>query len=96
MIAPSLGRGLAGNTANVTINLVQPGTRYGGRINQVDLRAAKRLRFGTRQLMLGVDFYNLLNASAITAFNQTYGTSWLTPQAILTARFAKVSAQFNF
>jgi hypothetical protein len=96
LIAPSLGRSLAGNTANVTINLVQPGTRYGDRINQVDLRAAKRLRFGTRQLMLGVDFYNVFNASAITAYNQTYGTSWLTPQAILTARFAKVSAQFNF
>jgi hypothetical protein len=96
LVAPSLGRNLAGNTANVTVNLVQPGTLYGDRINQIDIRAAKRITLGQRRLMLGVDVYNLMNSSAVTTYNQTYGPSWLVPQSILTARFAKVSAQIDF
>ena len=42
-IAAALGRPVAGNPQNVTINLLQPGSRYGDRINQLDFRAAKVL-----------------------------------------------------
>jgi outer membrane receptor protein involved in Fe transport len=48
------------------------------------------------KLNFGVDVYNALNANPITAYNQTYGATWLAPQAILPPRFAKVSAQFDF
>jgi hypothetical protein len=92
----SLGRPLAGNTANVTVNALQPGTLYGDRINQVDLRVAKIVTLRRTKLNLGVDVYNALNANPITAYNQTYGATWLAPQAILPSRFAKVSAQFDF
>ena len=95
-IAPTLGRSLAGGTANVTVNLVEPGTLYGDRINQLDLRIAKRLMFGPRRVSLGLDLYNALNSSAVNGYNQTFGTSWLTPQSVLAARFVKLSAQFDF
>jgi hypothetical protein len=96
LVFPSLGRNLAGGAANVTVNLVEPGTLYGDRINQLDLRVGKRFTSGSRGVTLGFDVFNVLNSSAVLAYNQTYGSSWLTPQAILVARFAKVSAQFDF
>src|SRR5207249_7990098 len=37
-VAPSLGRPLSANAPNVTINLVRPGSLYGDRRNQLDLR----------------------------------------------------------
>ena len=43
-VAPSLGRNLSGNAPNVTVNLVAPGTLYGDRINQLDVRVAKILQ----------------------------------------------------
>ena len=48
--APLLGRPLAGTTGlptqNRSINILLPGELYAERINQVDMRAAKVLRFG--------------------------------------------------
>ena len=43
-----------------------------------------------------MDVYNLTNSSAIQTYNQTYGTRYLTPTLVLPARFAKLSAQFDF
>jgi hypothetical protein len=96
LIAPSLGRNLAGGAANATVNLVEPGTLYGDRLNLLDVRVAKRFTFGPRAVTLGLDVFNLLNSSAVLTYNQTYGVTWLTPQSILVARFAKVSAQYDF
>jgi Carboxypeptidase regulatory-like domain len=96
LVAPSLGRNLAGNAPNVTVNLIAPGSLYGDRINEVDFRVAKVLKFGRTRTQVGVDIYNMLNSSAVQTYNQTYGPAWLTPTLVLPARFAKVSAQFDF
>jgi hypothetical protein len=97
-VVPSLGRNLSGNAPNVTVNLVAPGTMYGDRINQFDLRTSKILRHGAGRTMIAVDVYNVLNSSAVLAYNSAFvpGGTWLQPMTILTPRVFKVTAEVNF
>ena len=95
-IAPSLGRPLAGNTANVTINLIAPQTMFGDRINQVDFRVAKILRFGKTRTQIGVDIFNAMNSNVPQGYLQTFVTTWLRPTSVMDARFARISGQIDF
>jgi len=95
-VAPSLGRSLSGNAAVTTVNIVKPGALYYPRLNQFDVRVAKVIRLEQRRLNIGVDVYNVLNSSVGDNYQQTYGTSWLTPLSIIPARFAKLGVQFDF
>ena len=96
--ALTLGRPLSGNAPNVTVNLIEPGTLYGNRINQLDLRLAKLLRFNGTKTMVGVDLYNALNTDAILTYNNTFvpGGTWLQPLTVVTARMVRFSAEFTF
>jgi hypothetical protein len=98
VVAQSLGRPLSGSAPSVTINLLEPGTQYGDRVNEVDLRLAKVLRFGRTRTNVGVDIYNLLNSAAVLTQNQAFtpGGRWLVPTSVLAARFAKFSASIDF
>jgi hypothetical protein len=98
VVAPSLGRNLSGNAANVTVNLVQPGTMYGDRINQLDLRVAKILRFRGSRSIVGVDVYNALNSSAVLTYNNAFvpNGTWLQPLTILTPRAIKITGEIGF
>src|SRR5439155_17004 len=44
-IVPSLGRNLAGGARNFTVPLVSPGTIYGDRLNQIDVRFSRPIKF---------------------------------------------------
>jgi len=95
--AGGLGRDLS--SGNVTVNLIAPNTLYSDRRNNIDLRIAKIFRYSRTRTQIGVDVYNLTNTDVVTSFNQTYSptsTTWLTPTGIQPARYAKVSAQFDF
>jgi hypothetical protein len=95
VVAPSLGRNLSAG-ANVAVNLVEPGTLYGDRINQVDIRVSKMIQLGRTRTTVGLDLYNATNSSAIQTYNETFGANWLAPTLVLPARFAKISAQIDF
>jgi len=103
-IAPSLGRNLSNAAPTATVNLITPGTLYGDRVNELDLRLAKNLRFGRFRTNVGVDIYNVFNSAAVLGYNQTFvlptaanpNGSWLAPTSVLQARFFKVSAQIDF
>src|SRR5262249_30433025 len=97
-----LGRPLAGGIPSTTVNIVKPGTLYGDRLNQFDIRLAKNLPFESRRVSISVDVYNLFNSSVADTYLQTFitpgtpGTPWLTPLTILPARFARIGVQFDF
>jgi hypothetical protein len=99
-VAPSLGRPLSGNAPNVTVNLVQPGTLFGDRRNQLDLRMGKN--FKVQQLRTSVNFeiYNLFNTNAVLTENATYRdasvSGWRIPTSISPPRFMKFSLQLDF
>ncbi len=97
-IAPQLGRSLSGGAPNATVNIVQPGVLYGDRVNEIDVRFGKILKFGKTRTTVGVDIYNLLNSDAILSYNQAFiaGGAWLIPTSEMSARFAKLSLQFDF
>jgi hypothetical protein len=99
--APSLGRNLS--SGNVTVNLIPPGTFFGARRNNLDLRLAKILRFGPTRAQFGVDVYNLTNTDVVTGYNEGYvaptaarGSIWLTPTSIQPARYARLNMQIDF
>jgi hypothetical protein len=99
--SPSLGRPLS--SGNVTVNLIPRGTLYGARVNTFDLRVAKILRFGGTRAQFGADIYNLLNTDVVTMYNNGYsaptatqGSIWLTPTAILPARYVRLNMQLDF
>ena len=95
-VAQSLGRRLAGRRRNVTVNLFEPRSMYAERTTRLDLRVGKILRFGRTRAVVSVDLYNALNSSAVLGQRDVFGSSWLRPEAIYPARFAKIGLQLEF
>jgi hypothetical protein len=58
--------------ATQDVDLLLPGTLYGDRINVVDMRFAKVLRFGSTRTNVGLDVYNLLNSNTPTTYETVY------------------------
>ncbi len=92
---PSLGRPLSGGAANLTAALIEPGSTYGERLNQLDLRFGKLFRSGTKRTTIALDLYNALNSDTVLTVNNNLA-AWQRPQSVIQARFAKITAQFDF
>jgi hypothetical protein len=97
-VATFLGRAPSGNVPNVTINLIEPGSLYGDRINQLDFRFAKNFQFGGKRAMISLDLYNVVNTNPVLTYNNSFtpGGLWLQPNSILTGRLARISAEWTF
>ena len=78
--------------------MIAPGTLYGDRVNELDLRLAKVLRFGRTRTNVGFDVYNLLNANPVLTYNAAFipNGNWLVPTSVLQARFVKIGASIDF
>jgi len=88
-------------TATTTVALIPPQTSYYDRVNQLDLRLGKILRYGRNRANISVDLYNVFNKSTVTTANLTYGSlaatnTWLGPTAVIAPRLAKISLTFDF
>jgi hypothetical protein len=101
-IAPSLGRPLS--TATATVHLAAPGSIFGDRLNQVDLRFTKIFTMQGRRLQAMLDLYNAFNSNTILVYSNVYGATagatagaaWQRPQVIMPARVVKLGAQLTF
>jgi hypothetical protein len=91
----TLGRPLA-QVATVTVNLVEPQTEFGDRIDQLDLRISKILRFGITRTSLNLDIVNALNSNDNLGYSTTFSPTWPTPTSVIAARLFRVSAQVDF
>ena len=100
----NLGRPLASGIPVEFLQIVEPGKLYGDRLNSIDLRFGKILRYGNSRTMINFDVYNLVNSNTTEVFQRTYtppttGTprsTYLDPLQIMSARFFKISAQLDF
>ena len=95
VVAPSLGRNLSGNAANMVVNIVEPGSVYGERMHQLDLRVGKILRYGRVRTTASFDLYNVLNANPVLTENRAFGT-WRQPQKVLGPRFVELVLRMEF
>ena len=82
--------------ASVDINVVEPGTEYEARVNQVDLRLSKIFNINTQRIQVMFDVFNVLNENSITESDRFYGPNYQRPQAIMPGRLAKFAVQYNF
>ena len=101
VVSPSLGRNISSGAPFVIVPLLQPGEVWGDRVNEIDVKIAKVLRFGRTRTTLGADIFNVTNSSAILNYNQTFNPAvqsgpgaWLQP--LLTPRFVRISMQLDF
>jgi hypothetical protein len=92
----ALGRPIAGGFTQV--NLLPRGQFYAPRLNQVDLRVAKILRFGRTRTNVGFDLYNLFNANPGLTFNENFNVpaNYLRPTNILLPRLARFNVTVDF
>jgi len=95
-ISQILGRPAQGTGGTLTIDLLRPGELRGERVNQVDFRVGKRLRYGRMRSTISLDVYNLLNPDTILGQTETFGNNWLRPTQVMTARTAKFTIQHDF
>ena len=68
------------------------------RVNQLDWRVGKVLKFGRQRATISADLFNALNNDAILTYNQAFipGGNWNVPTAVLTARTTKITVQWDF
>jgi hypothetical protein len=92
----SLNRPFGSGQVVEFLQIVEPGTVYGDRLNAVDLRFGKILKYGKTRAQLNLDVYNLFNSNTTEVYQRNYGTTYLDPLAIMSARFFKISGQFDF
>jgi hypothetical protein len=62
----------------------------------VDIRFAKRFRFGASSIEGTVDLFNLLNANHVLNQNTAIGSTWSRPSLILTPRIVRFGVTARF
>ena len=94
-ILATLGRPLAA-VANVTVPLIEPYSQYGDRIDQVDMRIGKLLRFGRTRTNLSLDIVNMFNSNDNLSYGTLFNATWPATTAVLVPRLFRINASFDW
>lgn len=81
---------------SINVDVAEPRSVYGDRLNRVDLRLTKLASFGQVRAKAYIDFFNVLNAAPILGYNTTFGPRWQSPTNVLDGRVIQVGAQLDF
>jgi hypothetical protein len=84
---------------SVTLNLDDPldPDRYFPRINQLDLRFAKKVPLGgSKRFMVQFDIFNATNTNSVLQSVRTYGPTVYRPNTIVQGRLFQFGGQFYF
>lgn len=82
-----------------TVQLIEPGTMYGERVNQVDVRFGKSFKVDRARIRASMDVYNFMNSNAVLTQNTTFSatnSTWLRPTSIMPGRLIKLGATVDF
>src|SRR5262249_13589815 len=80
----SLGRGFGSGNVVEFLNLVQPGALYGHRLNAVDIRVSKVLKFAIfkeGRAHVNFDVYNLFNSNTTEVYQRNYSAPSTSPRS---------------
>ena len=90
------GLGRPPTETSIAVNVIPPGSAYGDRLNQVDLRVAKVINTGgTSNVRAALDLYNVFNANAVARERYTL-RNYLQPVGVQLGRLVKLTMQLNF
>lgn len=92
--ATTLGRPFT--LAQVNAQTIAPGSAYGDRMNQIDLRFTKILHVGRGNMDLDVDLYNAFNSDAVIGELGSFGPAWRLPLTVIQPRFVKFQVRYDF
>src|SRR4029079_7508877 len=67
----NLGRMFSSGIPVEFLNVVKPGTLYGDRLNGVDLRFGKNIRYAHTRTLVALDIFNVNNSNTPDAYLQT-------------------------
>ena len=98
------GRPIVGTTAGGTtmsVNLVESNTMFLDYQKRLDMRLARNFRFDRYRVQAFADIFNVLNAGTVVRVNETFGSNpatnaWLTPTALMEARYLRFGLQMSF
>jgi carboxypeptidase family protein len=82
--------------SSVTVPLIEPGTKYLDRWNQIDVRLARKFAVRGVEMQGQFDIFNLLNSNAILNVVETFGSSLDRPTQILQGRLFAAGVQVTF
>jgi hypothetical protein len=83
-------------TQSVTVNLIQPGTQFRPRWNQLDLSVQRTFTVRKLTLTANLDVFNATNGNTILDQNQNFGRSLGQPTEILQPRLLRLSTNIKF